>query len=121
MGANEQCVSDEEELCVEPITDAEIDEHLKVPVWLDDALGRIPLEGNLLDVIDYIKMRPELHGGAPFKYLTRHSRDILLRLERRRRAQKEQQRNDIEWIYPMNEIDRLEQCPDEVDGLVEWD
>ena len=40
---------------------------LKPPNWLDKAMGKMGLNANLIDVIEYIKPRQWLHKGAPFK------------------------------------------------------
>ena len=81
-------------------------------------MGKMPLNANLIDVIEYIKPRQWLHKGAPFKYLTRNSHDILLQLERRRRASLKRNTGPV---YAMDEIDRQEVCPDQIADLVEWD
>ena len=65
------------------------------PKWLADAKRKIPHDGNLLDVFDYINGRPGLHQGAPKKYMKRKSKDILLQLERRRRKFKDNSRSGI--------------------------
>ena len=78
-------------------------------------------KGNIRDLTEYIYDRDDLHEGKPFKYLTRNSRDILLGLEKRRREEKLAARTDNEWIYPMNDIDRNSLCPDQIEGLEEWD
>ena len=93
----------------------------KKPVFFDDAIQKIPMKGNIRDLTSYIRERPELHQGKPFKYLTRNSKDILLGLEKRRREAKKAARSDDEWIYPMDPIDRDSLCPHEIEGLEEWD
>ena len=46
---------------------------------------------------------------------------LQLRLEERRRELAQMQRNEGSWMYPMNEMDRQELCPDQILGLEEWD
>ena len=65
----------------------------KKPVWLADAKQKIPIDGNLLDVFEYINSRPDLHEGKPKKYMKRKSKDILLQLEQRRRQINADQRS----------------------------
>ena len=102
--------------------------NFKAPEWLDDALNTLPLNANLLDFHAYIMDHPEIHGGAPFKFLTRNQRQIMLAVEQRRRETRlaarrapRQRRERNTWVYEMNEIDRQGICPHEIDGLEEWD
>ena len=46
---------------------------------------------------------------------------LQLKLEERRRELAQMQRNEGSWQYEMNEIDRQGLCPDQIDGLEEWD
>ena len=46
---------------------------------------------------------------------------LQLKLEERRRELAQMQRNEGSWQYEMNEIDRPGLCPDQIDGLEEWD
>ena len=83
----------------------------------------------MADFYEYVQARPELHAGAPHKFVMTNQRHILLALEKRRRnirrarlARKRVRTNSREtWVYEMNEIDRLGLCPHEIDGLEEWD
>ena len=63
------------------VTEAEREEHFRVsqpirteevfqkPDWLDEALDSMPLNANIIDVIQWVNDRPDLHNGAPFKFL----------------------------------------------------
>ena len=86
------------------------------------------MNANLLDFHAYIMDHPEIHGGAPFKFLMRNQRQIMLAVEQRRRQTRlaarrapRQRRERNTWVYEMNEIDRQGICPHEIDGLEEWD
>ena len=101
----------------------------------------MPLNANIIDVIQFVNDRPDLHNGAPFKFLAAQGRLIILssdlhfgvsgqpkktmslqlRLEERRRERAQMQRNEGSWTYAMNEIDRQGLCPDQIAGLEEWD
>ena len=44
------------------------------PDWLDEALDSMPLSANIIDVIQWVNDRPDLHNGAPFKFLAAQAR-----------------------------------------------